>query len=145
MEEDEHIHQGDRVVLDAPHDAAILLLVHGIGAVEQTDGLIGHVGHLGELPGGHLVRQAIAVLGLDVGKAGSGIHLVIALQAVQQAFLLLIVPPGHQHGGHVLGPEGVVYPLVGDLLLAVAGGLHQGVAIDIGAAVGQDEPGHQHH
>ena len=145
MEEDEHIHQGDRVVLDAPHDAAILLLVHGIGAVEQTDGLIGHVGHLGELPGGHLVRQAIAVLGLDVGKACGGIHLVIALQAVQQAFLLLIVPPGHQHGGHVLGPEGVVHPLVGDLLLAVAGGLHQGVAIDIGAAVGQDEAGHQHH
>ena len=79
IDEEEHIHEGHGVVLDAADDAAVILVVGSVGAVKQTDHFIVHIDKLGELPWLELVGERIAVFRLDVRQAHGGVDLVISL------------------------------------------------------------------
>ena len=143
--EQEQVHEGDGIAVDAPCDAPIVVVLGGVGREEQAGHLIVQVRHFGKLPGGDGVGEGIAVHGLGVGQAQGGVDLVISLQLLQQGLFLVIVPFGHQQRRHVLGAEAVVDGLLGDLALALAAGPQLGLAVDIGALVGHPEPQHQQH
>ena len=72
-------------------DLAVLLVLDGVGGVDELGGLVVEVGHLRELAGGELVFQHIAVLGLNVGQALRVVDLVVAFQLLQHLFLDAVV------------------------------------------------------
>ena len=82
---------------------------------------------------------------LDIGEAHGVVHLIAGLQPFQQGFLTVIVSPGHQQSDHVLGAEGVADPLLRHLGLVLPRSLDLGIAVHIGAPVGEEKAPHQGH
>ena len=153
IDEQDHIHGGDGVAVDPPHDGAVVvLLVRRIGGVQHAGLLIAQVHHLGELPGGQLVGQAVAGLGLHIGQPHGVVHLVHGAQLPQNGLFAVRVPPGHHQRHDILAAEGVVHPVLRRLVLIAPHGHHGVVPVHIGAAVGQhkaphhtqDKDGHPH-
>ena len=145
VDKEEHIDEGDAVIVHAAHHPSVALLVHGVGGVQQSGHLNVQVCQLRELPGRQAVGEDIAVHGLNVGKAQGGLHFRHGLQVPQQAALLLIVPGGHQDGDGVHGAKGVVHLLLGDLRFILGEGGKGAHAEHIGASVGKEEARHQQH
>ena len=139
IQEKDHVDEGDTVLVQVVDDAAVVLLIGGIGAVQQLHHLVVHVQRLGQLPGCQGVGQHVAVHGLDVAQPHDALHLRLPLQFRQQGLLLLIVSGGHQHGHKVGAAEGVLDLLLRDLILALLKSSQGGVAVDIRAFAGQQE------
>ena len=136
---EEHIHQGNGIVVDAAHDPAVLLPLRRVGGVHQAHQLVVQISGLGKLPGRQGVGEHVAVHDLHVGQSHGVVHLVIALQPVQQSLLTGIVAFRHDQRHDILGAEGLVDLLLGDLGLVLPGGLDLAVAVDIGTLVGQQK------
>ena len=121
------------------HQLAVVAVVGGIGGVDHLRGLVVQTGQLRELAGRQLIRQRVAVHGLDVHKAHGVVHLIILLQLRQQGGLLVVVAGGDHQGQHVAGGEGVLDHLLGDLVIILDGRGQQAVPVGEGAAGGQEE------
>ena len=139
------VDEGDGVVVGILEDGAVLLHAQAVGLVEEAAELDVHPGQLGELPGGEGVGEHAPILHLDVGKAGGGGDGLQGLHLAEDGPLLLIVPPGHQHGDGVLLAEGGAHLFGGHLPV----GLVVEVAVvgvkDVVAPAGEDGRDGQHH
>ena len=89
---EEHVHQGNGIVVDTAHDPAVLLLFRRVGGIDQAHQFVVHIGGLGKLPGRQGVGEHVAVHDLHVGQTHGVVHLVVGLQPVQQGLLAGIVP-----------------------------------------------------
>ena len=145
---EEHIHKGHPVRGKVADDLAVLLVLDGVGGVDELGGLVVEVGHLGELAGGELVFQHIAVLGLDVGQALRMVDLVVAFQLLQHLFfdavvVILRVDEGHEVGfrkvflDHLVRDEGFVHLGHLDDIVAV------GVGAEAREVVGDEDDHHE--
>ena len=84
---EEYIHERHFIGGEVADDLAVLLVLDGVGGVDHLGGLVVQIGHLGELTGGELVFQHIAVLGLDVGQTLGGVYFIVAFQLLQHLFV----------------------------------------------------------
>ena len=133
----DHVHQGHLVGGDAADDPAVVLLVRRIGGVEGLADLVVHVHELGELPGVEGIGQRIVVHGRGVGKTLAVVHLVAGLEVLDQLCLIFVAAMGQDQGDQVVGAEVVLDHLVRDLGRVLDRGRQRGVAVDIGALLGQ--------
>ena len=144
---EEHIHQRHFIGGEVADDLAVLLVLDGVGGVDHLGGLVVQVGHLGELAGGELVFQHIAVLGLDVGQTLGGVYLIIAFQLLQHLFLdAVIVALGVDEGHEVRLGEVFFDHLVRDEGFVHLRHLDDIVAVGVGTKVREvvtDEDDHQ--
>ena len=136
---EEHIHQGNGIVVYAAHDPAVLLPFRRIGGIDQAHQFVVHIGGLGKLTGRQGIGEHVAVHDLHVGQAHGVVHLFIALQPGQQGLLTGVDPLRHDQCHDVLGAEGLVDLFLGNLGLVLPGGLNLAVAVDIGTLVGQQK------
>ena len=82
VEKEEHVNERDGVGGQAADDLAVILMVCGIGAIEELGDLIIEIGQLGELTGREPVGEHIAAHGFDVGKPQRGVDLVVLAELV---------------------------------------------------------------
>ena len=141
VDEEDHVDEGNAEIVQPAGDLAVVVLIGGVGGIEQLHGLIVHIQQLGELPGGQGVGEHVAVQRLGVGKAQGALHMLQLAQIPQQCLLPVIVPGGDQHGHQVGAAEGGIDGLLGDLLVILTEGVEGGFSIDIGAFVGEEKSG----
>ena len=133
-DEQEYVNERHAVGRDAAHQLAVVLMLRGVGGVDQLRQLVVDIRQLRELARGQLVGQGVAVHRLDVGKPHRVVDLRHRVQLVQDHALLLIVAGRHHHR-HQIGRGEVLLDHVRRDLLLVELWRHDGViAVDIGAA-----------
>ena len=96
IKEQEHVNQRDIVAVNRADNPPVVLLLGGIGRVQQPRRFNVHVGQLGELARRKPVGQDIAVHRLHVGKPHGKIDFLPRFQLAQQPPFLFVVALGHQ-------------------------------------------------
>ena len=137
-DEQEHVDERDGIGGHAAHQLSVFLPLRSVGGVNELAELIVDVRQLGKLSGGQPVGQRVAVHGLDVAQAHGAFDLRHGVQLRQDRPLGFIVPGGDHQGNQIGRGKVVPYHPLGHLLL-VQLGRHDGViAVDIGAALGDE-------
>ena len=139
FQEDQHIEQRNLVFVQPLHKFSVLVILHGVGGIEKLHDLIVHAHQLGKLSGVQAVRQGVAVHGFDVGKTHGALDLRTGVQLLKDFGFRIVVAAGNHQRDHVVCAEGVLDLEVGRLALVHVRGLNVVIAVNKGAAVGQDE------
>ena len=139
FQEHQHIEQGNVVLIQPLYEFSVLVVLNGVGGIEKLRYLVIHAHQLGKLSGVQAVRQGVAVHSLDVGKAHGALDLRAGIQFLQNFRFRVIVAAGNHQRDHVGRAEGMLDFKVGRLTFVHIRGLDVVIAVNKGAAVGQDE------
>ena len=139
FQEHQHIEQGNVVLIQPLYEFSVLVVLNGVGGIEKLRYLVIHAHQLGKLSGVQTVRQGVAVHGFDVGKTHGALDLRAGIQFLQNFRFRVIVAAGNHQRDHVGRAEGMLDFKVGRLTFVHIRGLDVVIAVNKGAAVGQDE------
>ena len=118
IDKEKHVDQRNLIFVHSVQQRAEIAVIHRIGGIQQIRHLNIHINKLGKLSGRKLLRQQVAVHGLNVGQPHTGIHLFHGLQRPQNLALPLIVSAGNHDGKLIDGSELPVHHGDGKLVFA---------------------------
>ena len=147
-DKEEHIDQRDLIGGELPHQLLVVVVFHGIGGINHLCGLVIQACQLRKLPGRQLIRQLVAVQGINVGQAHGVVDLVVGFQLLQKSGLRVIVPGRDHQRHHIGGAEIVLNHVLGNLGFVELRRRQSAVTVSIGALIGEVEGkdnNHQEH